>query len=148
MLEYWETGFLAPISLGCGILQGLMYAQNIDGKLRITGDTLYSFLGSFAGFIVLFLFMLFFATRKTKDGKNAFGGADIWVMALIGFVLGPLNSLFALGIACIVLLIYALIYKAVKKEKVGQLPFVPFISVGTIIIGIYKLITIIQGGVL
>lgn len=121
-LQYIETGLLVPVSLIC------LFCNVMNTPYKVQ-----TILSSVAGVIIMFVFMLAFALVK-KNGVNAFGGADIWVVTILAIVLGLTNSLIAMIITCLSFILYVVAMKLSKKEKKLKIAFVPFISIGTIIV--------------
>jgi prepilin signal peptidase PulO-like enzyme (type II secretory pathway) len=60
------------------------------------------------------------------SGKKL-GLADVWYSALIGFVHGLWRWYFAIGIACIIGVVFILIS---RRRKI---PFIPFMAIGSIL---------------
>jgi len=80
--------------------------------------------GSFLGLSV-FLLAYYFSGKKL-------GLADVWYSALIGFVLGPLWWYAAIGLACILGLLYILF------SKRHQIPFTPLMALGSVAVGLFQ----------
>jgi len=70
----------------------------------------------------LFVFLLAFFVSNKKLGL-----ADIWYSALAGMALGPLCWYAAISIACVL----GIGYMFVSKRR--QIPFIPFMTLGSII---------------
>ena len=62
-------------------------------------------------------------------GKESLGGGDIKLFAIMGLYLGFIASLFALLLACIAGLIFAVVQKKMFSEKGDQIPFGPSIAI-------------------
>ena len=87
-------------------------------------DALGQILQSITGFLAgLLIFILTYFLSKKKLGL-----ADVWYSALIGLVLGLMSWYAAIGIACIVGIIFILIS--------GQhtIPLIPFMATGSILV--------------
>ena len=90
----------------------------------IMKNELYLFQDSIIGFLAgLIIFILAYLFSKKKLGL-----ADVWFSALIGLVLGFRHWYAAMGIACIIGIIFMLISKKCK------IPFIPFMAIGSILI--------------
>ncbi|MEG0900085.1 MAG: A24 family peptidase [Oscillospiraceae bacterium] len=61
----------------------------------------------------------------------SFGGGDIKLMAILGYVLGYRKSIIALFLAVSISLIPCIYYKITKKAK--DIAFVPYILAGTVL---------------
>ncbi|MBP1042797.1 prepilin peptidase [Vagococcus sp. BWB3-3] len=86
----------------------------------------YSFAGFLVGFLPLFLLTM------VKD--QSMGGGDIKLFAVLGIFIGPLQVLFVLFVASLVALIYYIVIFLIKRTSQKQVPFGPFIAIGTIIV--------------
>lgn len=93
------------------------------------------FTGTFAsilsgvGMLAILISVKFIGDRLFK--KESLGGGDIKLISLIGLSIGFIPSLFAMFIASITGLIYALISKSDNKS--GIIPFGPFLLLGAIL---------------
>lgn len=91
--------------------------------LSNTGGFPYS---SITGMVIgLAVFLLAYALSKKKLGL-----ADVWYSGVIGFVLGPLWWYAAVGIACVLGVLYVIFS---RKPKI---PFIPLMAIGGITINI------------
>lgn len=70
----------------------------------------------------LFVFLIAFFVSNKKLGL-----ADVWYSALAGMALGPLRWYAAMSIACVL----GIGYMFVSKRR--QIPFIPFMTLGSII---------------
>lgn len=130
-LEYWQTGCLYSLAIVNVVLCALaentylrsVHAAEIPWKQYLINHGLTG--------LVVFVFILALAMIKIK-GKNAIGGADIWVFAAVSLVTGFTYLPYMLIGTCVSYLLYALIYRIRKKEKLKMVAFVPFISIGTL----------------
>lgn len=105
--------------------------------IRIAGGipVLSNILGGLGAFAMMFAIYIFSGERL--------GGADVKLYALIGLALGFVPSVASLFYACIVALsinIPALIMK--KKSKVQEIPFVPYMTIGVLLVYILGVITL------
>ena len=66
---------------------------------------------------------------KKRYKKEAVGGGDIKLYFLIGIFLGIETVMLSVMFAAIL----ALLFTFINKKKTGYLPFVPFISMGSMI---------------
>ena len=83
-------------------------------------------LGGILGFIFMYLVALY---GKKRFKKDALGGGDIKLYLLIGLVLGYQIVFLSLLFASLI----ALIYSAIFRKKGLYVPFVPFISIGSLL---------------
>ena len=97
------------------ILKALLYKEDL---------LLESVSGVLAGLIV-FLLAWFFSGKRL-------GLADVWFSSLIGLVLGPWWWYAAIGLSCVAGAIYIM---AVKGR---QIPFIPCMAFGSIVISILE----------
>ena len=91
-------------------------------------DEEVKFMESFTGFLaglLIFLIVYFISRRRL-------GLADVWYSALIGLVLGIWKWYAAIGIACVLGILYIC---AIKQHKI---PFIPFMAMGSIVINIIQ----------
>lgn len=107
-----RMGLLLIIAILICIKEGYSIAYMIRGALAVSG----------------LLWVLYILSK----GK-AIGGADITFMFLCGIFLGDFRSMLCLFYASIAALPYYLILPASKKE----LPFIPFLSLGTYLALLY-----------
>jgi len=82
------------------------------------------FAGCLTGLIV-FLLVYFISGKKL-------GLADVWYSSLVGLILGPWWWYAAMGSACAAGIIYILILKQ------RRIPFIPFMALGSVVIGFVK----------
>ncbi len=87
-------------------------------------------IGGIAGFAVFYLFA-FFGEKIAK--REALGGGDIKLAAVMGLFLGWQRLLLSLIIASLSACIVILIVKLKKDNKSGEYPFAPFLSTGFVI---------------
>jgi leader peptidase (prepilin peptidase)/N-methyltransferase len=120
----WLTAWLF-LSLLLIITISDFYYQLILNRVLTFFLGLFLFLPdfSFIGMIIGFLTMALLAQLgKVLLGKEALGGGDVKLYALIGGILGPVLVFFSLFIASFLALIYAVAFKS------RLLPFGPFIA--------------------
>ncbi len=84
-------------------------------------------IGAAAGFAV---FMLMAAIGEKIAGREALGGGDIKLCAVMGLYLGWQKLLLALLVASLVGSAVLLILKSVRKESGKEYPFAPFLTAG------------------
>lgn len=130
-LEYIQTGFLFPVAIMC-MLSDLLCSM-INGQENYL---FYDVIDPIIAALFMFGFMVLFSLRK-NNGNNSFGGADIWVIAILGLVLGFEGSLVSLLIACGLVLFIRLL-KIIKKERKQKIPFVPFIAIGMTVVLLFE----------
>lgn len=91
-------------------------------------------LSSLAGTATGFLILL--AAALVSRNGNGIGGGDIKLTAAMGFVYGPACMtavlLIASGLAAIASLMMAIRQKKLKNRQALSLPFVPFLSIGSL----------------
>lgn len=78
-------------------------------------------------FGLLFL-LIGFLTSEIKN-KESLGSADVFIAVIMGSLLGFIWSFVALFISCA----FAILYQALKGKKGESLPFIPFLTAGTIV---------------
>lgn len=63
--------------------------------------------------------------------EDSFGGADIKLFAVLGFILGWQKILLTMFIAAVLGSVFGIIFLIIKKEKIGgkQIPFGPYICI-------------------
>jgi len=93
--------------------------------------------GLFGGFVawLLFFSLVFFSKEKWM------GWGDVYIGSLVGFVLGWPNILVGLLLSFTIGAIYAIVAVVVgEKNMKSQVPFIPFLAVGTIAtVFVYKI---------
>lgn len=88
----------------------------------------------------ILMFLVIYALRLIGNHlfkKDTIGGGDIKLMFLIGFILGPLNSLLALFLSSF--LAFPISLYNYLKHKENVIPFGPFLLLGTLIIYLFNL---------
>jgi len=96
----------------------------LKSLLTINKSLPASFGGVLLG-LAIFLLAYYFSGKKL-------GLADVWYSALIGLVLGPLWWYAAIGLACILALIY------IPFSKRHQIPFIPLMALGSVAVGLFQ----------
>lgn len=69
--------------------------------------------------------------------KESLGGGDIKLFAVMGLYLGPVASLFALLLACILGLVFVAISAKGREDFQGMIPFGPAIAAATFLMLLY-----------
>ena len=131
-LEYIQTGFLFPVAIMC-MLSDLLCSMTNGQENYLFHDVIDPIIAA----LFMFGFMVLFSLRK-NNGNNSFGGADIWVIAILGLVLGFEGSLVSLLISCISFVIFIGLLKIIKKERKQKIPFVPFIFIGMTVVLLFE----------
>jgi leader peptidase (prepilin peptidase)/N-methyltransferase len=106
----------------------LVFAPILIG-LRVASDIIpwYSaIIGAIIGFGFMYLIAWY---GKHRFKREALGGGDIKLYAIIGFVLGYETVVLSVLLAALLGLFYA----AIVRPKTAYVPFVPFIAVGVIL---------------
>lgn len=113
------------------LLMGYMSIMNRDIKLIA-----FSVLGAIAGAVVIILIALL---GRALFRKEAMGGGDITLMAMIGTYIGFWPSIpMTLVLASLLGSIVGIILIAFRKrESDGHIPFGPFLSIGALITMLY-----------
>lgn len=70
--------------------------------------------------------------------RDSIGGGDIFILTLWGALLGANSLIILLLIASSSGLCFLLFYQFILKKKIQQLPFVPFLSIGLLIVLLCK----------
>lgn len=92
-------------------------------------DDITSYYPILAPIIFGLLFLLVaFLTSEIKN-KESLGSADVFIAVIMGSLLSFLWSFIALFISCV----FAIIYQTLKGKKGESLPFIPFLTSGTIV---------------
>lgn len=92
-------------------------------------ETIYSLINGAVMFIIMYIIKIL-GDKIFK--KESLGGGDIKLMALIGFTIGVIPSMFAVLIASIVALPFAIF--TLKNKKQGIIPYGPFLVAASIIL--------------
>lgn len=89
----------------------------------------HALLKSGLGFITGF--MILFCVALVTNGSV--GGGDIKLIAILGILYGAWGLLAVLMLACISALLFALIASRIDSQELYNIPFAPFIFVGSLI---------------
>jgi len=117
-------GFLSLIFIG------LFNDKFIDFYLLLKGIS--------SSLISFFIFELFRHFAKYIFKKDAIGRGDSKLVAMLALWLGPMGTLFSVGIAYIFAAIYCLVGLSLKQVRFRQvIPFAPFLSLGGLIIWLF-----------
>ena len=142
------SSFCSWLFMGC-----LFFASLIDAQTRIIPDRVHG-----AALLIFVLKALVSGTTVKQAGqmvlnglllggaafllalimdkrlhKESLGGGDIKLLFTIGLYLPWVQSLFAVMAASLAALMYIVIMRIIKKEKLMTIPFGPFISFGTVL---------------
>lgn len=91
--------------------------------------TIKSLLAAAIMFVIMYIIKLL-GDKIFK--KESLGGGDIKLMALIGFALGVISSMFAILLGSLIAFPFAII--TLKKKKEGIIPYGPFLIAATMIL--------------
>ena len=110
------------VFVGVGVISGITCLSAIENA------PIYTMLGLIPGVVLMLVALV---------AKDAIGPADGAVLALIGSFLGFWNSVSVLCFALMISLVVALFLIIVKKVgKKKEIPFVPFLFLGFVGVGI------------
>ena len=91
--------------------------------------------GLFTSFIAFLIFETFRYLAKYIFKKDAIGRGDSKLVAMLALWLGPIGTLFAVGISYIIAAIFCLIGFSINLVRYRQvIPFAPFLSLGGLIV--------------
>jgi len=120
---FWTIAFNLYFDLSANA--SLISFRNVD---LLAGTATYS------GILAAFLGFLFFFGIVAISKEKWMGMGDAYVAILMGLVLGWPEMLLALFLAFSIGAIYGIMLIALKKKKMkSQIPFAPFLVIGTII---------------
>ena len=123
--------WIPQILINIGFFLGLLCFVSLDihnAKFLDEGLTIKSFGSSVISFFVFETLRKF---AKIIFKKEAIGKGDSKLVAMISLWLGPLGTLFAVGIAYVVAAIYCLVGLSLNLMRLRQIiPFAPFLSIG------------------
>lgn len=129
-LEYWQTGLL----FGFSIFNLILYIISETTYLNSVGAQtipLWKYLiVHLSSALIVFIFLLILSFIK-KNGKSGIGGADIWALTAVSLPIGIIYLPYLLIIMCATYLLFVLLYRIIRKEKIQRVAFLPFISIGT-----------------
>tara|TARA_Y100001978_G_scaffold187445_1_gene188007 strand:+ start:162 stop:980 length:819 start_codon:yes stop_codon:yes gene_type:complete len=129
--SFWIPQGLISFGFVSGIF-GLILIGLFDNKYI---DLYLIFKGLSASVIAFLLFESFRYFAKCIFKKDAIGRGDSKLVALLALWLGPVGTLFAVGISYVIAAIYCLVGLTMNLLKYGQvIPFAPFLSLGGLII--------------
>ncbi len=129
--RYWVPQGLINFGFISGIC-GLFFLSTLDNKF-IDLNLIFKGLSTSAISFLLFEFLRYFAKYIFK--KDAIGKGDSKLVAMLAIWLGPLGTLFAVGISYVIAAIYCLLGLSMNFLKFRQIiPFAPFISIGGLIV--------------
>ena len=128
---FWIPQGLINFGFSSGIL-GLIYIEIFNGKFF----NFYSLTkGLSTSVMAFFIFELLRNLAKYIFKKDAIGKGDSKLVAMISIWLGPMGTLFAVGISYIIAAIYCLAGLSINLLKLRQvIPFAPFLSIGGLIV--------------
>lgn len=122
--------FMAQGGAACPGTALAAYPAEACGLSMFLTALLSSLTGAAMGFLILLA-----AALASRNG-NGIGGGDIKLAAAMGFIYGPARMiavlLIASGLAAIVSLMIAVRQKKAKSRQPLSLPFVPFLSIGSL----------------
>jgi len=104
----------------------------VVGILSIFIDTTISWYSHLIGFSISLGFFLIEIVCEKLIKKEVIGGGDIKFIAVSGLILGYERMILMLFISFVICLIYILI-KRIKKVKLKEFPFGPFLVLGLLI---------------
>jgi prepilin signal peptidase PulO-like enzyme (type II secretory pathway) len=94
-------------------------------------NLVFGLLGAAVGFIFLLLVMLLYSALRKREGM---GLGDVYMAAMMGFMVGFPNIVVALGIGIILGGLTAIfLLVIIKKARTFAIPFGDFLAIGTII---------------
>ncbi|HOL66101.1 MAG TPA: A24 family peptidase, partial [bacterium] len=129
-----DTFFIPDVIVLPGILLGLVGAVLIPGyfsEMDRLSRALYSLTGLFSGGGLLWLIAIFGRLAYKKD---AMGGGDVKLLAMIGAYLGWKSVLITLFFAALLGSIISLVLIALKVKKMDDyIPFGPYLALGAVV---------------
>ena len=127
--------WIPQVLIKTGFVAGLLLFISLDvyqGKFLDQSLTIKSLCSSVISF---FIFESFRKSAKYIFKKDAIGKGDSKLVAMISLWLGPLGTLFAVGIAYLVAAIFCLVGLSLNLMKFRQyIPFAPFLSLGGLLV--------------
>jgi len=135
----WEHYLIPDLVVYPGIVLGLLF-NLIFPELAFSNDSLYalkeSFLGVLVGGGLLYLTAL---AGEIVMKKEAMGGGDVKLLAMIGAFLGWRPVLLAIFFGSIIGSVVSLALIGLKiKKRTDYIPFGPYLSLGAVISLFYK----------
>ena len=129
--SFWIPQVLINTGFVLGII-GLIFIGLFDDKY-INFYLLFKGLSNSAGAFFVFESLRYLAKYFFK--KDAIGKGDSKLVAMLALWLGPIGTLFAVGISYIIASIYCLIGLSMNLIRFRQvIPFAPFLSLGGLIL--------------
>ena len=127
--------WIPQVLINIGFIAGLLLFISLDvyhGKFLDQSLTIKCLC---SGVISFFIFESFRKFAKYIFKKDAIGRGDSKLVAMISLWLGPLGTLFAVGIAYLVAAIFCLVGLSLNLMKFRQyIPFAPFLSLGGLLV--------------
>ena len=129
--SFWIPQGLISFGFVAGIL-GLIFIGFFDNRYI---DLFLIFKALSTSLIAFLIFESFRYLAKYIFKKDAIGKGDSKLVAMLALYLGPLGTVFAVGISYIIAAIFCLVGLSVNLFRYGQvIPFAPFLSLGGLII--------------
>jgi leader peptidase (prepilin peptidase)/N-methyltransferase len=126
--SFWIPQSLITFGLYSGLLKLLIYSS------KYTNLNLF-FKGISTSAIAFLIFESLRYTTRYIFRKDAIGKGDSKLVAVLALWLGPIGTLFAVGISYIIASIYCLVGLSMNLIRFRQvIPFAPFLSLGGLII--------------
>ena len=126
--SFWIPQSLINFGLYSGILHLLIYSG------KYSNLNLF-FKGISTSVIAFLIFESLRYTTRFIFRKDAIGKGDSKLVAMIALWLGPIGTLFAVGISYIIASIYCLVGLSMNLIRFRQvIPFAPFLSLGGLIL--------------
>ena len=135
----WEHYLIPDLVVYPGIVLGLLF-NLIFPELAFSNDSLYALKESFLGVLVGggFLYLTALAGEIVMK-KEAMGGGDVKLLAMIGAFLGWRPVLLAIFFGSIIGSVVSLALIGLKiKKRTDYIPFGPYLSLGAVISLFYK----------
>ena len=135
----WEHYLIPDLVVYPGIVLGLLF-NLIFPELAFSNDSLYALKESFLGVLVGggFLYLTALAGEIVMK-KEAMGGGDVKLLAMIGAFLGWRSVLLAIFFGSIIGSVVSLALIGLKiKKRTDYIPFGPYLSLGAVISLFYK----------
>ena len=128
--SFWIPQGLINFGFLSGIL-GLIFIGFFDNKYI---DFYLISKGLCTSIVAFFIFESFRYLAKYIFNKDAIGRGDSKLVAMLALWLGPIGTLFAVGISYIIAAIFCLIGLSINLVRYRQvIPFAPFLSLGGLI---------------
>ncbi len=124
--------YFIPVALPSPLIN-VMHVGNRTAALMFF---LMAVLGAIVGFTILL------TAAIVSKGGNGVGGGDIKLAAVLGFIYGPYRILSILLIATLLAMPVGLYHRKASGGQTLRLAFVPFLTIGCLIITIIKLLSL------